>query len=83
MKLNDETVKSLKNLRIQLVKELSKDLPHGFKKEIANRAGVSKSTVTKFINGQDNRKLFKAFTEYANEYIEETKKEAQRLGISY
>lgn len=79
--MNSNTVKAIKHLRIQLVKEIAKDLPSGFKSEIAKRAKVSNPTVTKFIKGMDNRKLYKVFMEYVTEYIEETKKSAEDLGV--
>ncbi|MFK5855129.1 MAG: LacI family DNA-binding transcriptional regulator [Bacteroidota bacterium] len=81
MRLNKNTISALKAMRIELVKELAKDLPSGFKTEIAKRAGVSKATVTKFLNGKDNRKLYSVLVQYANEYIQETKESVKMLGI--
>ena len=77
--MKSATIKALKETRKALVQELKEVLPHGYKTEIAKRAGVSYATVVKFFNGEDNRKLYRVLTEYIEEYIEETKRLAEVL----
>jgi len=53
------------------IKELESKLPHGSKKEIAERLGVRQSTVSQFFNGTtSNRRILSAVVDYILELEE-------------
>jgi tRNA splicing ligase len=78
---NTNHIKILNQIRRKALDLVIDDLPRGYKKELSIRAGVSYQTVLRFINGQDNEKLYKAFTEYIDDYVSETKALLKNAGI--
>ena len=79
--MKQTTIKALKKTRRVLVQEIKEILPHGYKRDIAKRAGVSYTTVVRFFNGVDNRKLYSVVTEYLQDYIDETRKLASTVDV--
>lgn len=56
------------------IKELKSKIPHGYNKVIANRAGVSQTSVSKFLSGKfKSYRIEKAILEVLSELNNERK----------
>ena len=78
-----KNIKILKKIQRKAIRIAIKDLPHGYKVEIANRSGLSYRTVLRFFEGKtENKKLHKVFGEYLSDYVTETKEMIKNAGIN-
>lgn len=58
-------------MNVAKIKELESKLPHGSKKEIAERLGVRQGTVSQFFKGKSNsRRVLQAVVDYILEMEE-------------